>query len=358
MSETSTLAPQSSVSEESEDALRTRWLDYRAANPKVYLRDAAAVLGVSELALLLVSEATLTRLRSADWPVLIAAFERFGAVRTMTRNEFAVIEQHGAFSRFESFGAMAQTLGQIDTRMFLREWATAWAVESPVDGAVRRSVQVFDASGDSIHKFFVDEAQAELFAAFVTEFAVHDVPAPVFAARQVVQERPDAEIDTVGMLATWDAMTDTHQFHGLLRTYGVTRTQALRLAGPSRARRVPASALQQLLKGAASTGEKLMIFVGNRGIVQIYIGTIQRVVHAAGWLNILDPGFNLHARDTAFAESWVVTKSSADGPIRSLEVYDASGGTILQVFGKRLEGQGSTPPGFDRLLDDVLTSAT
>ena len=100
-----------------------------------------------------------------------------------------------------------------------------------------------------------------------------------------------------------------------------------------------------------------MIFVGNRGIMQIYIGSIQRVVHAAGWLNILDPGFNLHARDTAFAESWVVTKSSADGPIRSLEVFDAEGSTILQVFGKRLEGQGSTPPGFGRLLDEVLAAS-
>jgi len=335
-----------------------RWEAFRQENPKSYLRDTAQALGVSELALLPLGDSELTRLRGDDWPSLIAAFERFGSVRTMTRNEFAVIEKTGAFSHFESFGVMAQTLGEIDLRIFLREWASAWAVQSVSGGETRRSVQVFDASGDSIHKLFVDDAHDETFAAFVREFASDDQSAPEFGPRPVQVERPDAELDVAGFLAGWDAMTDTHQFHGLLRTFQVTRTQAWRLAGPERARRVPAVALQQLLEGAAASGERIMIFVGNRGIMQINVGAIHRVVHAAGWLNVMDPGFNLHARDTAFAESWVVTKQSADGPIRSLEIFDAQGGTIVQVFGKRLEGQGSTPPGFGHLLDGVLAAAT
>ncbi len=335
--------------------LTERWSTFRGANPKAYIRDAAAALGVSELELLLLSDGDVSRLRSDDWGTLIAQLGAFGAVKTMTRNEDAVIERTGTYANYQSFGMMAQTLGEIDLRIFLREWKHVVAVSARTDVGVRLSLQVFDASGDSIHKVFVPAEQRAAFDALVQSYAGDDAPLELMA-RPTITERDDAEIDAAGFLARWDSMTDTHQFHGLLREFGVSRTQALRLAGPTRALRVSPGALQQLLEGAAASGERLMVFVGNRGIVQIHIGAIHKVVHMAGWLNVLDPGFNLHARDTAFAASWVVTKQSADGPIRSLEVYDEAGNTIVQVFGKRSEGEGSTPVGFGALLDQVLAS--
>lgn len=337
-------------------SLADRWSTFRGANPKAYIRDAAAALDVSELELLLLSDSTVTRLHADDWGTLIASLSQFGAVKTMTRNEDAVIERTGTYANFQSFGMMAQTLGEIDLRIFLREWKHVVAVSSAKEDSVRQSVQVFDASGDSIHKVFVSAEQRTAFEALVQTFTaadLHDAPLALTARPELV-EKADDQIDAVGFLAKWDSMTDTHQFHGLLREFGVTRTQALRLAGPTRALRVAPRALQVLLEGAAATGERIMVFVGNRGVVQIYIGAIHKVMHASGWLNILDPGFNLHARDTAFAASWVVTKQSADGPIRSLEVYDESGATIVQIFGKRSEGEGSTPVGFGSLLDNVL----
>jgi putative hemin transport protein len=331
----------------------------KLATPKAYLRDIAARLDVSEQDALLATTTPSERTRlKTDWPALVTHLEALGCVKTMTRNEYAVIEREGTFGGTRFFGAMGQVISDtIDLRLFVREWGAAWAVSQPTPAGTRRSVQIFDTRGDSVHKVFIDDAAEPAYAAVVAACRDEQQDAPLSGRRESVvpvRERPDSDVDILGLHAQWDAMTDTHQFHGMLRSLDVTRTQALRLAGRVRALPVSAASAERLLLGAAAQHEKIMIFVGNRGIIQIFIGAIDRVVRASGWLNILDPGFNLHLRDTAIAQAWVVTKRSADGPIRSLELFDAEGGTIAQFFGKRSEGQGSTPPGFGALLDTVL----
>ena len=43
-----------------------------------------------------------------------------------------------------------------------------------------------------------------------------------------------------GLRAAWGALKQTNLFFGLMRQFGVTRAQAMRLAGPEFARAVPA----------------------------------------------------------------------------------------------------------------------
>jgi putative hemin transport protein len=336
--------------------LANRLRDHLAAHPHAHLRDAAAALDAPELAVLQVhTAAEVTPLRSDDWPALLASFGTLGDVRTMTRNASAVIERTGHYLGVEAFGTMGQAVGpEIEVRAFFREWHSALAVRTRTAQGPRRSIQLFDASGDSIHKVFVAEANLEAFDALVTRFQDPAAQVDRLAPRPTVTERPDAEVDVPALHVRWDAMQDSHEFHGMLRSLAVTRTQALRLAGPSRARRVTSSALERVLEMAAATGERLMIFVGNRGLVQIHIGTIHKVMRASGWLNVLDPRFNLHVRDADIASAWIVTKRSSEGPIQSLELFDDLGSTMLQIFGKRTETTGSTPVGFKSLLDTVL----
>jgi putative hemin transport protein len=115
---------------------------------------------------------------------------------------------------------------------------------------------------------------------------------------------------------------------------------------------VSASALKQVLELAAERSERIMIFVGNHGVVQIFIGEIKRVVETPGWLNVLDPGFNLHVRPEAIATSWIVRKPTVDGTVSALECYDTRGRLVVQLFGKRLEGQPS-PDGWQAILTAV-----
>lgn len=337
------------------DALAARYAAWREANPRGYLRNGAAELGVSELELLLASDGEELRLlRTDDLPALLAEIAAWGELRTMSRNDHAVIEQTGHYENLQFFGkAMGQTVGQIDLRIFARHWAHAVAAMARGPNGPRGSVQFFDAHGVSIHKVFTEDMQA--FEALCQRWgqAADALASPVIAPEPEAPTRPDSEVDVAALRADWDALKDTHDFISLLKRHDLGRTQALRLAGPERARPVQPAALKQALELVAEASETVMIFVGNRGIVQIFIGSIGRVVETRGWLNVLDPGFDLHVRDGSVADAWVVTKPTRHGPVRSLECYSASGETVLQLFGKRTETD-STPPGMASIFEQVL----
>lgn len=130
-------------------------------------------------------------------------------------------------------------------------------------------------------------------------------------------------------------MRDTHEFFGLLRRHGLARTAALRAAAPGHARRLGNAAARAALQHAAASGASIMVFVGNPGCIQIHTGPVRTVRPIDGWLNVLDPGFNLHLRTNAIAESWVVRKPTDEGLVTSIELYDAAGDTIALLFGER-----------------------
>ena len=121
----------------------------------------------------------------------------------------------------------------------------------------------------------------------------------------------------------------------------MSRQQAFRLVGNDLACKVDNSALGQLLETARQDGNEIMIFVGNRGCVQIFTGPIARVekmAQHAEWINIFNPDFTLHLIEDAIAESWVTRKPTSDGIVTSLELYAADGSQIAQLFGQRTEG--------------------
>jgi putative hemin transport protein len=150
--------------------------------------------------------------------------------------------------------------------------------------------------------------------------------------------RADAAVDVEGLRRAWAAMKDTHEFFGMLKQFGAARTQALRLAGPDFARRADKDATRRVLEAAAAEKTEIMVFVGNRGCIQIHTGPVANVRPMHGWLNVMDPGFNLHLREDRIAESWVVEKPTADGVVTSVEIFDADGETIALLFGKRKPG--------------------
>lgn len=60
-----------------------------------------------------------------------------------------------------------------------------------------------------------------------------------------------------------------------------------------------------------------MIFVGNRGCVQIFTGVVEKLTPMKGWLNIFNPTFTLHLLEETIAETWVTRKPTADGHVTS-----------------------------------------
>jgi putative hemin transport protein len=125
------------------------------------------------------------------------------------------------------------------------------------------------------------------------------------------------------------------------------RLQAFGLAQGRFTHPVAPSAVQQMLQGAALDGTAIMVFVGSPGCIQIHTGPVQRVepmdMRGMRWLNVLDPGFNLHLREDLIASAWVVEKPGDHGTVTSLEAFDADGEPMAMFFGARKPGQAELP---------------
>jgi putative hemin transport protein len=347
--------------------LAHRWRALREGEPGLRIRDAAARLGVSEAELLATQLGETAVRLGGDLAALLHGLPAVGRCMALTRNEHAVSEVRGRYGGVELGPHAGQVVGEaIDLRVFLGHWRHGFAVDEPHPqraGERRRSLHLFDRAGTAVHKVYLEpdgDARAwdELIAARSAgagEGAIEGAPGPieVEAAPAPRAEKPDAEVDVAALAAGWDAMADTHEFFHLLARHAVSRTQALRLAGDARARRVQDGALGRVLEAAAGEGDRIMIFVGNRGCIQVFSGAVARIVRHGPWLNVLDPGFNLHVREDHIASSWVVAKPTSAGVVRSLEVFDAAGETIALVFRKRDDRASPEDPAWHARLDGL-----
>lgn len=316
-------------------------------------RDIAEQLGISEGELIAAhvgataaadGDGVLRAVRlNAQWPTLLESLEPLGEVLALTRNPSCVHEKTGVYRQASHQGQMGLVLaGEIDLRIFYRQWAHGFAVSEDGERGPQRSLQFFDAQGNALHKIFLQpqsdvaayQGLAELFGS-----EDQDCGMSVMAAKPVEPERPDSEIDIDSFRAAWRGLRDTHDFFGMLRQFGLSRTQALRLAPPGYAQPVEPTGPRDLLEAAAREKVAIMVFVGNPGMIQIHTGPVRKVAIMGPWLNVLDPGFNLHLREDHVASAWIVRKPTVDGLVTSLELYDAQGQTLAMLFGARKPGK-------------------
>ena len=342
------------------EAQREAYRQARAAGATRH-RDIAAMHGLSEGELIAAHVHTLggegegeglsARRLQGPWPALVAALEPLGPVMALTRNGSCVHEKTGIYRDTSAGGPAGREMGlvlggEVDLRVFYRHWVHGFAVDEPTTrGGVRqaqRSLQFFDAAGTAVHKIFA-RPQTDLDAWF--EFVLaHLSPEQSAGLTPVAPEAPpperaDAGIDRPAFREAWTSLRDTHMFFGLLKKFGLTRTQALRLADPALVQRVDPGAAREVLQAAAREALPIMVFVGNPGMIQIHTGAVRRVEVMGPWLNVLDPGFNLHLREDHIAAAWAVRKPTSDGLVTSLELFDPKGETIAMFFGERKPGR-------------------
>ena len=227
---------------------------------------------------------------------------------------------------------------------------SARARRSPIwraEAGPRRSVQVFDAAGEAVHKVHLrpgsnlsawEALKADLAEA--DQFDTIDVTLPRSTeGPRTAPERADA------LRREWAKMTDTHQFNTLVRKVKMNRLGAYRVVGAPFARPLATSAVALVLEQVARDGMGVMIFVGNMGCIEIHSGKIETLKPMGPWLNVLDPRFNLHLRADHIAEVWAVDKPTKRGPAISVEAFDSEGMLILQIFGLRGD-RGGDPAGW------------
>ncbi len=325
--------------------LKNRWVKFKQENPKMRIRDAAKNLGVSEMELLCASDSMSVVQLQERFDELLLELVKLGRVMALTRNESVVHERKGVYNKAEvmkGHAKMALVLDEeIDLRIFFSHWKYGFAVTEQIDDGERNSLHFFDKSGAAIHKIYLTEkSNKNAFFDLLNAFRKEE-PDQQFALEAMEDgcfRLNDSEIDVKAFQQSWDEMTDTHQFFGMLKKHKVDRMQALRLAGKERAYQVSKSEMQNMLEFAAEQRMEIMVFVSNAGMVQIHTGTVTNIKVMDNWVNVLDPDFNLHIKGHEIAYVWVVKKPAEAGQVTALECYDKHENMVVQYFGKRKPG--------------------
>lgn len=326
------------------NTLKSQWEALKAENPHMRIRNAAEKLGVSEAELLATSIGEgVTRLRP-EFAAILTEVEKLGKVMALTRNDECVHERKGVYLNgdFSSPHAGLFVGEDIDLRIFIAHWDKAYAVVEKGEDRDKKSLQFFGKDGLAIHKIYTTkDSNDAAFDVIVEQFKSDNqsTEEATVAVPLNIDEKPDSDIDTEGFKAAWRDLKDTHAFFGMLRQFGVTRTQALRLApSEDHAYKIEKDAIVKMLEGAAAQKLPIMCFVGNRGNIQIHTGLVRKTMWHNNWFNVMDPDFNLHLDMDKIAQTWVVRKPTEDGVVTAIEVFNEMGEIIVQFFGKRKPG--------------------
>ncbi|WP_020593183.1 hemin-degrading factor [Kiloniella laminariae] len=337
-------------------SLSAAWDALSEGSERRYARDLASALNSSEAQLIAAGCGKNVQKLEGDWGKLIEELGSLGEVKILTRNDHVVHEKVGIFDKISVRGPMGIVLNHdIDLRLFMSHWTSGFAVKTENSKGLRHSLQFFDAAGIAIHKVFLTgKSDLGAYETLVAKYRAKEQATELSTSPYEEKSAPksDATIDTKGLREAWAGMKDVHQFHAMLRQFECDRHQSFRLIGTTYAEKLMTTALRDVLEQAAADKISIMVFVGNRGCIQIHTGPIEKIRDMGPWINVLDPGFNLHLREDHIAEAWLVRKPTKDGNITTLELFDEQGESFALLCGER-EAHNPENRDWQKLLENL-----
>jgi putative hemin transport protein len=283
-------------------------------------REAAHAIGLSEGAAMAAhvgfhDQALRAVPLQRDWPALLQALQACGPLMALTRNASTVHEKTGPYENLSIEGQVARVCGpDRELQLFLEHWHAGFVVTQAPDGThgpMQASLQFYDHSGTAVHKIYPRSATS------------------LVAWAQV--------------LNTW---IDPKQFPGFVSTYQPAMAlpeHRVSLSDTPACQPLACSAVHSLLMGAAIDALPLRIAVTSPGCRQIHNGLVQRVepmsLRGMVWLNVLDPGFNLHLREDLIATVWLTEQPGEHGSVTSLKAFDADDGLMVTLSATHAPGE-------------------
>ncbi|WP_332066071.1 hemin-degrading factor [Bartonella sp. CB189] len=306
-------------------------------------RDFAISIGISEAELIAAYCTTEKAKRlEADVKTFLEHAPKLGTVMALTRNEEAVHEITGCFEKVVQSQHVPLTLGEIDLRIFAKQWKFGFEYEMVILGQPTKSLQFFDQYGVAVFKLYSKDAtNMEEWDNLVNKLLhkeqssildISTTPPP-----QAEHDITDIDIDK--FQEHWRNMTDVHQLHQIISELKINRHDAVKYAGNEFANELKIDAIEMMLNRVVQQEIPIMCFVGNKGCIQIFSGKIKNIKAMGPWINVLDQKFHLHLLMSGVEKVWCVRKPTSDGYVSSLEVFNKNNDMVIQFFGVRKEGQ-------------------
>ena len=326
--------------------LKKRYQLLKQQNPEIRARNAAQQLEVSEGDLLAAHVGSGATRLADDAETILKSIRPLGEVMALTRNESCVHERKGVYDNCQFFSHARKRMGlflnpDIDLRLFMNHWKHSFSVVEQVRSGQRKSLQFFDQQGLAIHKIYLTPKSDQTAHAALVEKLRHATQDAFINTEAYTPDStglPDNRIDWHGFRMAWKNLKDTHDFKPMLRQFGLRREQALEGIGQDFAYQVRNDSARRTLERVRDRQCEMMVFVGNRGCIQIHTGPVRKLVEHGPWFNVLDPKFSLHLREDRIARTWVTKKPTEDGMVTALEIFDKDGELIAMFFGKRKPG--------------------
>ena len=316
--------------------LKQAWQAFHDCHPSTAIRQVATALQVSE-AELVAANCGRTAIRLCPvWPQMVLDLQSLGKVNAITHNAGAVHQQTGYYQNIQCTGDMAIVHGHnLEAGFNFAQWHSAFAVEEKTENGTHHSLQFFDSNGASIHEISMTQQSCLCaYRAFIRNYkAPHNFVAPLIAFSLSPTPGSNDPITAEKLQRDWHAFKKIQDFSQLLTRYGLTRYQALQLAGSRFAVAIKPTVFLEFIRTLADIALPVMIYINNKGTVQIHNGSLRTIKVFGANISIVNESSELQFDLSSIDSLWVVKKPLKSRKLSSLELYDAHRKPIALIYG-------------------------
>jgi putative hemin transport protein len=320
---------------ETPEALRAAWAALQAQDPRLYTRDAARKLGVSEAYLIALGcgDGTSRRLHVPDYAALLRPLADFGTMLALVRNEDAVLERDCVPAFTQTAHGLTTNADGVLLAVNANAIAHAFVVHS--SKFLKRGIQFFDSTGTAIFKLYLRaESKLAAFDEWISPWIAADqssaftaVPTP---ARSEADEKKCCRVGHRGehgghVAGHAHASADGHCCHAHSHSHAHAHG-AVRYATEAPIE-LPAESYKELLSAVIKSGEALTVGVANAHAFFSVTAPVKKVAPMGPWFNILDAELHLH-----------LSIPAVQGALGFIGA-DATGTGTLKVLFKRETGE-------------------
>ncbi|MCZ2203827.1 ChuX/HutX family heme-like substrate-binding protein [Bartonella sp. A05] len=298
-------------------------------------RDFAASIGISEAEFIAAycSIGKAKRLQ-ANVTALLENAPKVGEVMALTRNEGAVHEKTGHFENIIYDQHVPLTLGEIDLRIFPKQWKFGFEYEMTVLGKSMKSLQFFDQHGVAIFKIFSQDATNMNEWNILVEKLLNDDQSSVLdVLPSLAPIQNDAmEVDFRELRDRLQKTSNMSQLRAIFSEFKVRQHDVAKHIANEFTDELQRESVDVMLNKVLQQDIPITCIVGNKGCIQKFAGKVESVKSMGPWINILNQKFHLHLLVSEIDKVQRVRKPTHDNYISALEAFDRNGEMVIQFF--------------------------